>query len=351
MFNNLQALRAYAALSVILVHLLPLYGFSAPFGHYGVDLFFVLSGFLMARISATDTSRFLTRRLIRIVPAYWVCTIGVFLLACFQPALLHSTKPDWINLVKSLLFIPYRKESGLLQPVLNPGWTLNYEMFFYVVFAIVLWLKLPRPSIWAAVLVSLLPALALGRPPGSDCRQFYSAPIVMDFVLGITVYHLCSRWAARPAERRWTLAALLAGVLTLPFVEIGHGLYQRVFWLGVPAAIIVLLAVRLEQAGWGVKNPVLLLVGDASYLLYLTQIYVLQLGEKMIGLNRFNRPVKILLGLGLVLGAVALACTLHRYCEVPVLQTLKRRLLPPKAAKAAAHFPAISPATSSQTTL
>src|ERR1700757_5056732 len=98
--NNLQVLRAYAAANVVLVHLLPLYGVSWHVGLYGVDLFFVLSGFLMMMIAGTDPSRFLTRRLIRILPLYWLCTLGVFVISLISPDFLHSTKPDWGNLLK-----------------------------------------------------------------------------------------------------------------------------------------------------------------------------------------------------------------------------------------------------------
>jgi peptidoglycan/LPS O-acetylase OafA/YrhL/glycosyltransferase involved in cell wall biosynthesis len=334
--NNLQAVRAYAALSVILVHLLPLYGFSSPVGHYGVDLFFVLSGFLMALIAATDPSDFLIRRLIRIVPVYWLCTAGVFLIARLSPEVLHSTKADWGNLVKSLLFIPYRKESGLMQPMLNPGWTLNYEMFFYAVFALALRLKLPKPSLFVALSVAVLPAVAWLRPLSGDILQFYSSPIVLDFVLGIGVYHLLSRFDAETGSVRLGLAGLLGCLILLPCLEAVWGLQNRELLLGLPAVLIIFLAVRLERKGWSVTNRLLLLVGDASYSLYLTHLYVLQTGEKMFGLGQpTSIAAKTVLGIFLVVLAILLACALRLLFEVPLVRILRRILLaedsPPKS--------------------
>jgi peptidoglycan/LPS O-acetylase OafA/YrhL len=326
--NNLQALRAYAALSVMLVHLLPLYGVSSPFGHYGVDMFFVLSGFLMSMIAATDPSDFLVRRLIRIVPVYWLCTAGVFLIAMLLPDALHSTKADWANLIKSLLFIPYRKESGLMQPMLNPGWTLNYEIYFYGVFALALRLKLPKPSLFVALIVAVLPAVAWFRPLPSDILQFYSSPIVLDFVLGIGVYHLLSRLDAETGSARLKLAGLLGCLILLPCLEAVWGLLNRELLLGLPAVVIIFLAVRLERKGCSVTNRLLLLVGDASYSLYLTHLYVLQTGEKLFGMGR-NTSIgaKVFLGSLLLFLAIVLACALRLLFEVPVGRLLRRILL------------------------
>lgn len=330
--NNLQGLRAYAAVSVMMVHLVPLYGFSSPIGNYGVDLFFVLSGFLMSMITASDPSFFLRRRIIRIVPAYWACTIGVFLVASFKPDLLHSTRPEWSNLLKSLCFIPYRKENGLLQPMLNPGWTLNYEMYFYLLFAAVLWLKFRRPSIWVAALVVLLPFASLWWHPPSDLIQFYSSQMVLDFVLGIGVYYVLQGLPELPSLRRWELPGVFFLMFLLPLSESCIKPSNRVFWLGLPAAFLILLAIRVEQSGWRLKNPLILLLGDASYVLYLTQLYVFQVGEKVIRIHRFALPIRILLGFGLVLTAVTLACSLHLLLEVPILRMLKRLLTARKSA-------------------
>src|SRR5271166_6609820 len=121
--NNLQVVRAFAAGTVVLVHLCQVYGFRSPFGLCGVDVFFVLSGFIMAMLSTREKNDFLARRLIRIVPLYWLCTFAVFFAALLMPGLLHSTTPDWNNLLKSLFFLPYRKESGAVQPLLFLGWT------------------------------------------------------------------------------------------------------------------------------------------------------------------------------------------------------------------------------------
>jgi peptidoglycan/LPS O-acetylase OafA/YrhL len=124
--KNIQALRAIAALSVVLYHI-DIIGI----GSSGVDIFFVISGFVIAKSgSNVDAVQFYSRRLFRIVPIYWIGTILVFGIAIVAPHLLKHTDADLADLIRSLIFIPYLKSSGLAQPVLFLGWTLNYEMFF-----------------------------------------------------------------------------------------------------------------------------------------------------------------------------------------------------------------------------
>ena len=108
------------------------------FGGAGVDIFFVISGFIMVYTTMdreiTPWS-FMADRIARIVPAYWAATLGVFFLALVAPSLLQTSHMQWGELFKSLVFVPFRKANGLVQPVLFVGWTLNYEMFFYLMFA------------------------------------------------------------------------------------------------------------------------------------------------------------------------------------------------------------------------
>src|SRR6185437_14170487 len=133
--DNIQALRAIAALLVVFVHLaVPVAALGvAPFGAGGVDLFFVISGFIMVYTTVgrpISGAEFLGRRIVRIVPLYWLLTLAVFGIALIAPTLLQFTTASWGQLLKSLFFIPFAKANGDVQPVLFLGWTLNYEMFF-----------------------------------------------------------------------------------------------------------------------------------------------------------------------------------------------------------------------------
>jgi peptidoglycan/LPS O-acetylase OafA/YrhL len=326
--NNLQALRAYAAGAVVSVHLAQACGFRSPFGLYGVDVFFVLSGFIMAMLATREPAQFFARRLIRIVPLYWLCTFGVFFVALLKPGLLHTTRPDLGNLLKSLFFIPYRKESGAVFPLLFLGWTLNYEIFFYMLFGAVLRLKLPRPSLWVSLVIVALPVLGALFPSTSVLWGFYTHPMVLEFLLGIAVFHLTLK-AGAGTPRRWSLVLIMAcAMLLMPCMEVRFGVAHRELLLGLPAVVMVLCAVRLERVGCVVRNRLVLLIGNASYVLYLTHPYVLQFGEKAFGLDRVaSLAGRALLATLLVTLALAVACATHIYFEIPVMRLLKRLLL------------------------
>jgi exopolysaccharide production protein ExoZ len=341
--NNLQALRAYAALSVVLVHLGQSYGRTAPFGNYGVDVFFVLSGYLMTRIARTDPSHFFARRLIRIVPIYWLFTLLLFGVTLTVPEMLNTTKSSWDHLWKSLLFVPYRKDNGLCQPLLYLGWTLNYEMFFYVLYAIGIRCSKARAP-WITILLVALPAAACALwQPSSLVLQYFGSSIVFEFVLGILVYQVL---ASAPTPRLWFVKLLLVGAcfLGLPYLdhatrasgnlfafgmpEFLWGANSRLCALGLPAAALVFLAVDLEQQGCQVMNRTILLIGNASYILYLVHPYFLRAGEKAFHLSRVTTPQgKIALLAIILLVAVAGSCTLHLYLEKPIQRLLHRRFL------------------------
>ena len=134
--RNLQALRIYAAIPVILYHT----NFRLPgvrqIGVFGVHMFFLLSGYIMASICDTDSTAFVRRRLIRIIPLYWTLTLALYSVAWKFPHLMNATRALPSELLKSLFFIPFQKSNGLYQPILFVGWTVNYEMFFYIMLSL-----------------------------------------------------------------------------------------------------------------------------------------------------------------------------------------------------------------------
>ena len=114
------------------------------FGAAGVDIFFVVSGFIMVVTTMKRDmapGEFLLHRIARIVPVYWVVTILLFAIVMygFKPVGIMRMQPDW--LAKSLLFIPFDRD-GRVEPIISVGWTLNYEMFFYLLFALGLFVRL-----------------------------------------------------------------------------------------------------------------------------------------------------------------------------------------------------------------
>jgi exopolysaccharide production protein ExoZ len=195
----LQALRAIAAWLVVTDHALidithgelanPITSLAWSLGNVGVCTFFVISGFVMVHISWDSFGRpgaapkFLHRRIIRIVPLYWLATVGALL---FHKVSANDRVPaGWPELLKSLFFIPYHDENIGWAPILRQGWTLNYEMMFYAIFALALFCprKIALPGIGVAL--GSLTLVGSVLPPG--ILAYLSSPIVLWFVLGVGI--------------------------------------------------------------------------------------------------------------------------------------------------------------------
>jgi len=249
-------------------------------GNAGVDLFFVISGFIMVFTTGRKPQgplAFLGSRLRRIAPLYWSMTLAVFAIARFLPALIQNTPSDLHRLIESLLFIPAMRPDGTMRPVVFVGWTLNFEMAFYVLFAV----GLLAPRRWVGVLLTVA-ALALAVlwgwavKPASPVLGFYTTPMVLEFGLGMLLGLVWPR--LKPPEALvWPLAAAAATAFALMLA--GPWLWpgvDRLFAFGLPATVIVAAGLALERRGWAARWPWLQALGAASYAIYLSHFFVTQ---------------------------------------------------------------------------
>lgn len=205
-FPQIQALRGLAALLVVTQHIRFL-----GQGAFGVDIFFCISGFMIMFTTYQDTKAFFRKRLIRILPFYYLMTIGTFLLLVCFPSLFEQTKASVPQLFKSLLFIPFDMGNGVIQPLLRIGWTVNCEMFFYLIFWISFHISHKyRGIVCSGILLALVGAGAVltgGASFNGTASAFladnssslwapvlfYADPIMLEFALGILCYEV-ARW-------------------------------------------------------------------------------------------------------------------------------------------------------------
>jgi exopolysaccharide production protein ExoZ len=349
---NIQALRAVAALMVVCVHLevLAMMG-GAPahatdFGNAGVDLFFVISGFIMVFTTGRKPQgplAFAGSRLRRIAPLYWCVTLAVFAVARLTPNLVQNTPSDLGRLISSLLFIPASRPDGTLRPVVFVGWTLNFEMAFYALFA----LGLFAPRRWIGVVAAaglLLLAVLWGwaTHPASPQLGFYTSPMVLEFGAGMMLGLLWPR--LDPPERLvWPLAAAiaLAFVLMLGAPRLWpHA--DRVFAFGLPATVIVAASLALERRGRAARWPWLQALGAASYAIYLSHFFVTQavtLGAQKAGLHG---PWEAAAAAGgAFLGVCLVGLALHRTLEQGA-DRLIGRVLSARTSRSPAETPAFA---------
>jgi peptidoglycan/LPS O-acetylase OafA/YrhL len=345
-------LRALAALSVVYLHVVSDAGLNLGIGvgNFGVDLFFVISGFTISYVGHMPAGAFLIRRLVRIVPLYWGATLGTYAIALVAPGKIQSASADISHLLHSLAFLPYKNKLGQLLPTLALGWSLNYEMYFYGLFALALLISIRwAPVIATTFLIIAGLAISLTGPHG-DALNFYAKPIILEFTLGIGVFYLINaEWVKRwlqPNQVQWKwllLACAVLGFAALPIQEL-YSKTDRAWTAGPPAFLVVASTILLEtRYGLTTKKRFITLLGDASYVLYLIHPYVLYglirlfLNPSAMGPVAMASAVVILPVI-----ATAIAVAIHVYLEKPVLEFLRERLISKGKNKSGAARPVVA---------
>jgi len=298
--NNIQALRAIAALMVVFAHIdLPRYQSVGihpdmfAFGAFGVDVFFVISGFIMMYIGAgksglRDAGGFLERRFLRVWPLYAFFTaVAVWLayesdpnwwLSYYYPR--AKMDPAWI--AGSLTFTRWSRS-----PVDAIGWTLIYEFWFYVSVSIMIALRAGPKYFFLGYTVLILAVRALGLAKSPMLNQF-THPFMLEFVYGVVVYELFAGGRLGYSNgKALALAAAAAVTTVLAWRTLDSpALYSRVLFSGSAGFFIVALALTLEHRFTAGKALVLL--GDASYSIYLAHWTVLTTLPSLLDLHHLS---------------------------------------------------------------
>jgi exopolysaccharide production protein ExoZ len=327
----IQSLRGIAALMVVLFHLTGQtgrLGFAPRDVHTlaaGVDIFFVISGFIMWVTTASRPERtagaFYRDRIVRIVPLYWAITAFMVAVVVAAPHLPQTALFDAKHAILSFLFVPaLNPGNGTYTPLLIPGWTLNYEMFFYLLFGSAMAVGGRNMRLRAALIVAALVALTAAGwlLPVEGVARFYTYNIVLEFAFGIGLGMLYLGRALPRSFWWWPVAALGAVLLTLmPLDDASH---VRAFNWGLPALLIV--------AGCVFASPIrfepLEDLGDWSYALYLSHPIVLSAAFQ--GWRRLGGALPAELYPLLVLAAcVIVSALLYHFVELPSKDWLKAR--------------------------
>ena len=326
---SLQILRALAAISVVYYHAAP----QPRFGSFGVDIFFVISGFVMGMlvINLQSSGAFIIKRLARIVPMYWTMTTIVLILTLIKPDILNSTQFNIINYLKSLFFIPYFKNNGLLQPMLGVGWTLNYEMFFYVV----IWLSFSisrKFCIYLTSAIIIFIYIIFGNWISNELlNSFFGNSQIFEFILGLIAFSAYNRELVHKTMVILNLFIILAIYFCMAYIEI-HGIhYERIFLYGLFSFVIVLLATSSEKQGLKIDYlpaNFLTTIGDASYSIYLTHTFVIDSVERIFFKNytQFYTPMFALIFF-YMLPSLIVGYILYLTLDKPLYNFFKTRLM------------------------
>ncbi len=352
-FRSLQICRGLAAALVTLYHLggaiaapkyfdLPLFAAPFHFGVAGVEFFFVLSGFIIALVHGQDLNQpkrlptYLRNRLIRIYPVYWLIFLAVYAVAHATPGLRDGVPDDLLVLLKSLLLVPQDPlvVGGSGAPVLIVAWSLQYEMVFYACMALaILDLRL-------ALLVLGLGAVLLGACPliGSTCGllPIHAPRYFLLFAGGLATAWLSQRaWPVRRplALAIWGAALFLLIGLVQNALNLGIGQawglgllppVARTLLYGACSMLLIFGLVRAEAAGWRVGGSFFVLLGEASFALYLLHYPLISLLCKVMRALGLTGPLGATVAFcAIFLACIAVAIAFHLWLERPLLRLLR----------------------------
>jgi exopolysaccharide production protein ExoZ len=287
---SLQATRAVAANLVVLTHLsfveakftgggvLPAFTW---YGNAGVDVFFVLSGFIMVAAAGRKVGplQFLWRRAIRIYPTYWMVSLVVLVAMLVAPTMVNASIKEPISIWRSFLLVP-----GRTLPLLMVGWTLIHEAYFYVVFATFLALRIPVVAGligWGLLLLGVVAAVP-NQVATSPILLVATNPLTAEFMMGAVVGVV---WLNRRMPGSVVLGAIGAASFifaivylapTLSISKSPHFDTWRVLLFGIPSALVLYALAAAEHRNPAPQPPKLLVaMGDWSYATYLTHLLVI----------------------------------------------------------------------------
>lgn len=340
--RSIQWLRGIAALAVVMLHaseVLVKYNVTVPifselkFGGWGVDLFFVISGFIMIFIiygstgKLIDTRNFWLRRLVRIAPPYWIFMSFVIAISIVAPRFTEY-KPSIDHIVASYLFIPWTDIRGIVAPPLRIGWSLNYEAYFYLVFGLTL--LLPAHRQLGALIFWAIASTLIGYcwAPESPLLQMITDTRLLEFVSGAVIGHLWMHGKVLPLPL--AIAALAGGAFMICIGDIYLNSLPPTLSLGIAAMMMVNGAVSIESRHsdtfqWIFPKK----LGDWSYAIYLTHILTLGIFGRISITIKLDQHLPAILILFLALcTATMVGWFVYRFIERPVHAWMDQRLFP-----------------------
>lgn len=307
---SIQALRGLGAFAVVIHHALSLFPFmNFRAGAAGVDLFFVISGIVMS-ISITEKTKpleFFVRRVIRIAPMYWIATtiaVGYFILR-------YDMSISTNHIVSSYLFLPPPAE--FFFPILYPGWTLNFEMFFYIILSVLLIIN--KNTTYTAICI-LLAIGSLSKNLSGAPGAYYLTEGIAEFATGLIIGQLIKS-GYRPKKAPSVI--LIASSIAIFAVNNTFKAEGFLAW-GIPSALLIIGCLGFDSSKF-MKSKIVQFFGEASYSTYLFHALVIW----AIDWYTPNEKSVLHFALGIVLSMLVGAIA-FKALEQPLLKLMMRPL-------------------------
>lgn len=317
--DSIQVLRFFAAFSVMMVHL-PVF----EFGIWGVDIFFVISGFIMMYVTENNEKFFLLKRIFRIVPLYWILTLGVFALAIFVPNVLNNTTANIVHLIKSLFFIPFDKNGTGHFPILFLGWTLNFEVIFYFLFSLSLVFFKENRMIACSIFIIIFLVFNKIFSEKNFIFETYANDIFIEFIFGMILFTIWKKYknkiSTNLSNHFICLAILLVSIFILNYYN-----FSRSVSYGLPSLILAVYFLFFLNH---LKFPkILVSLGDASYCIYLLHPYVIQFFYKILEINEYDIIIELVFTLIISVIVFIVSLLIYKFIEFPINGSLRKKFI------------------------
>ncbi len=330
-FDSFQELRGLTALCIVLSHIpMALMLFGNALGNFGVPIFYMLSAFLTVYVAKPGVGRFFKKRIIKIVPLYYLMTVFTYVLVLKMPYSFSTAVAEPQYLIKSLLFIPYiSPKSGLARPILDVGWTLTAEVAFYLMFGLAMSISYKHRNVITLAMLGIV--WIVGKIPFSWEFQFlfggYSKYVIY-FVGGMLIAMAYDKVHAHVINRLYTndgvfdtsVSLIPSWLLTLLKIAIIWGgalLYEHVQWYIGPdkwqdiAITFVVFIAFLFLNDLGKSSKVLVWLGGISYELYLTHEFIVKGFQRMYQRLLYVTPKTVAVAVLCVLSSILVAAVAH----------------------------------------
>ena len=340
--NNIQALRGVAVLVVVFSHLLVIekkFGGAntvlpgwLQFGIFGVDLFFVISGFVMVTVTrgkfqnVRHSLLFLYHRASRIYPLYWVYTTLALIVFLIQPSWVNSSQGNQVDILASYLLLPDN-----LLPLVQVGWTLIHEMYFYLVFFVIL-LLVPEKFMPISILVWGAVIFIFGRSTGNAAYNLVFHPLTIEFLAGcLLAWHYHNSASLKINANGLLIIAgigMIAAIIGFVSFVAQTGSAPDGWWrlaiYGIPAAVIVASITHAERNGT-ILPEFLIQSGNASYSIYLSHLFTINVAGRLWKLFSVDAIYDNLIVLPIIfLLALLVGFMSYKLIEIPLLNLSRK---------------------------
>ncbi|MBN1970032.1 MAG: acyltransferase [Candidatus Delongbacteria bacterium] len=341
---NIQSMRGIAVILVVVFHMITIerrYGginYLIPdlfnIGMFGVDLFFVISGFVMVTISRGKFNnirlafQFLYNRISRIYPTYWIYSLIILIIFLFKPSMVNSSQGNEVNIVSSFMLFPSDK-----LPLIMVGWTLIHEIYFYFIYFIILLFYRERSVtkamlVWASIIILAGTLFDFMNP----FLKLIFHPLTIEFISGCLLAVLFYNKKNILLKNVFLIIISFTFLILLLYAHNFYKIYSgniepqnwnRVLIFGVPAFVFVFCSIFAEKNRF--VFPIFLeKIGDASYSIYLSHILSINICGKFWIYFSYDSLIDNIIMIPLtLLFTIMVGFFSYKYIEKPLLHKTK----------------------------